>query len=606
MRIAQRVIVRASPEAAWERIGDPTRWPRDLGRMRCSHLPGTPDIGSGARYWLHLEVGAAEVGSLIEVIEYEPNEALSWTTIRGFEQRGHWRLRDRGGGVTEVALGVSYQASGGLAALVTDELSGVFVRRYVRDALGTLARRLDAAAGDRPAGGAGSLLGRGADLLGDGVHAAGALTRARLVPAARADRYARSLAAVVRWGRTVAGGYAAAAALYPDDPAVIDERGTLTFAQVQERTNRLASALAGHGVGAGEQVAVVCRNHRGVVETLVALSKLGADTLLLDTALAGPELAELLKRERPRAVIHDSEFSKQVGAGLRGRNGFIAWAESSDTHRRSTLEELIVEGDPPARVSPRHDGRTTTVTSGASEAPRGASRGSPPISAALSILDYIPLRSRERVLVAAPLFSQWGLAHFNLAALLASTLVLQRRFDPEATLATIERERITCCAIVPAMLKRILELPADVRRSYDASSLRMVPVSGCALPGALAMRFMDEYGDILYNLYGTTDAAWLTIARPTDLRRAPGTAGRPPRHTIVRVLDEDGVAVRAGDTGRIFAANEMLRERPTGDPIEVFDGLTATGDTGHFDDHGRLFVHGRDDEEIVSGVRKRQ
>jgi len=602
MLIAESTIVRASLGAVWERIADPTHWPRDLGRMHCSHVADSPDEGSGARYWLHLAVGAAEVGSLIEILEYEPQRAVSWTTIRGFEQRGHWQLRDRGDGSTEVMLRLSYQASGGLAALVTDEISGLVVRRYVRDALSALARRLDTNASEEPAAGAARLLDRGAHLFADGVNAARALTRARLVRPARPDRYARALAGVARWGQTSAGGYTAAAALYPSDPAVIDELGTLTFAELQERTNRLANGLADHGIGVGDNVAVVCRNHRGFVETLVALSKLGADTLLLNTGVAGPQLTELIKRERPRAVVYDAEFAQPLDVGLRRRKGFIAWAEPSDTHRRSTLEELIEWADPAAPAPPRHDGRTTILTSGTTGTPKGASRGSPRITAALSILDSIPLRSRERVLVAAPLFHQWGFAHFSLAALLASTLVLQRRFDPEATLAAIERERITCCAMVPVMLQRILELPPDVRHRYDTSSLRTVPVSGSALPGALATRFMDEYGDLLYNLYGTTEVAWATIARPADLRRAPGTAGRPPRDTIVRVLDDDGAPVRAGRTGRIFVGNEMLLEPRTGRGIETFDGLMATGDVGHLDDHGRLFVEGRDDEMIVSGA----
>jgi acyl-CoA synthetase (AMP-forming)/AMP-acid ligase II/uncharacterized protein YndB with AHSA1/START domain len=602
MLIEERTIVGAPPGTVWERISDPTHWPRDLGRMHCSHVAGSPDGGSGARYWLHLEAGAVEVGSLIEILEYEPQRDVSWTTIRGFEQRGHWQLRDRGDGRTEVVLRLSYQAAGGLAALVTDEISGLVVRRYVRDALGALARRLGTDDGDEPGAGAARLLERGAHVFADGVTAARVVARAGLVRPARPDRYARVLAAVARWGQTSAGGYTAAAALYPGDPAVIDELGTLTFAEVQERTNRLANALAEHGIGVGDNVAVMCRNHRGFVETLVALSKLGADTLLLNTGLAGPQLTELIKRERARAVVYDAEFAEPLDAGLRRRTGFIAWTEPCEDHKRSTLEELIELGDPAAPAPPSRDGRTTILTSGTTGTPKGASRGSPRITAALSILDSIPLRSRERVLVGAPLFHQWGFAHFSLASLLATTLVLRRRFDPEATLAAIERERITCCALVPVMLQRILDLPPDVRHCYDTSSLRTVPVSGSAVPGALATRFMDEYGDVLYNLYGTTEVAWATIARPADLRRAPGTAGRPPRGTVVRVLDEDGAAVRPGRTGRIFVANEMLLEPQRGGAVEAFDGLMATGDVGHFDDRGRLFVEGRDDEMIVSGA----
>jgi non-ribosomal peptide synthetase component E (peptide arylation enzyme)/uncharacterized membrane protein len=589
MRIAESTIVHAPPEAVWEGIADPTRWPRDLGRMYCSHVAGSPDDGPGARYWLHVEVGAAEVGSEIEILEYEPGNFLSWATIRGVEQRGHWRLRDRGNGSTEVTLGVSYQASGGLAALVTDEISSLFVRRYVRDSLDALARRAEHAAGNARAHEDASPLPRGARLLGDGLHAAGALTRARLVRPARPDRYARAVAAVARWGQTYAGAYAAAAALYPSDSAVIDEQATLTFARLHERTNRLASALADHGIGAGKQVAVMCRNHGGFVETLVAISKLGADTLLLDTALGGRELSELVRRERPRAVIYDAEFAEPLGASLRRRKAFIAWPEPTGHRRHSTLEELIAQGEPTKAIPAGHSAGTTSLASTMAATAEGGSRGSP-IGAALPILDVIPLHSRGRVLVAVPLSQQWGLTNFSLAALLASGLVLHRRFDPEATLAAIERERVTCCAIDAVMLTRILELPAQVRRRYDTSSLRCVPVSGGPLPAALATRFMDEYGDVLYTLYGTSGASWVTIARPTDLRRAPGTAGRPLRHTIVRALDEHDVPVRTGETGRIFVASEMLQQRGTDHSSQAPDGLIATGEEGYLDDHGRLFV----------------
>jgi fatty-acyl-CoA synthase len=599
MRFTETMIVHAPLEAAWERIADPTLWPRDLCRMHCTHLAGSPEEGEGARYWLHLEVGAAEVGSLIEVVEYEPKRALSWATIRGLEQRGHWRLRDLGDGSTEITLGVSYQVAGGLAALISDEISSRYVRRYVRDSLSALVRQLDPEASDGSAGGAARWVDRGTALVGDGLHAASVLTRARLVRPARPDRYARALAAVARLGQTSAAGYTAAAALNPGEPALIDERGALTFLQVHERTNRLANALAAGGLGEGDGVAIMCRNHHGFAEALIALSKLGSDALLLNTGVAGSQLSELIKRERPRAVVYDAEFAKRLRPGLRRREKLIAWAEPGEALTQSTLEELIEEGDPRTPPAPHRDGRTTILTSGTTGSPKGASRGSPGIGAALAILERIPLRSRERVLVAAPLFHQWGFAHFSLGVLLASTLVLQRRFDPEDALEAIEREQITCLAAVPVMLQRILELPPDVRRRYDASSLRTVTVSGSALPGELATRFMDEYGDILYNLYGTTEAAWVTIARPAELRRAPTTAGMPPRHTVVRILDERGISLRAGQTGRVFVANEMLSEQTDG--AATFDGLVPTGDLGHLDDHGRLFVEGRTDDMIVSG-----
>jgi fatty-acyl-CoA synthase len=152
------------------------------------------------------------------------------------------------------------------------------------------------------------------------------------------------------------------------------------------------------------------------------------------------------------------------------------------------------------------------------------------------------------------------------------------------------------------MLQRILELPEETISQYDLSNLRVIAASGSALPGELAVKVMDLFGDVLYNLYGSTEVAWATIATPEDLRAAPGTAGRPPRGTIVKLFDEEGHDAGPGETGRIFVGNEMLFEGYTGGGNkDVIAGLMATGDVGHFDDGGRLFVDGRDDEMIVSG-----
>jgi fatty-acyl-CoA synthase len=152
------------------------------------------------------------------------------------------------------------------------------------------------------------------------------------------------------------------------------------------------------------------------------------------------------------------------------------------------------------------------------------------------------------------------------------------------------------------MLQRIMDLPAATRSAYDTSSLRVAVVSGSALPGGLATRFMDSFGDVLYNLYGSTEVAWVSVASPTDLRAAPATAGRSPRGTVVRLLDGEGEPVAPGTPGRIFVGNDLLFSGYTGGGTKpVIGGLMATGDTGHFNDQGLLFVDGRDDDMVVSG-----
>jgi acyl-CoA synthetase (AMP-forming)/AMP-acid ligase II len=430
------------------------------------------------------------------------------------------------------------------------------------------------------------------------------LAGAGVLSPSRPDRLLRTGLQLVRWGTSPAAGYGAAAARYPDQPAIIDDLETLTFAQVQERTNRLANALSERGIGAGDGVAIMCRNHRGFIDITVACAKLGADGLFLNTSFAGPQIADVVNRERAAALVYDEEFAGLVAAAGPRRTRFIAWREGQGRRPKDPLlEDLVAEGDPSEPSPPEERGRMVILTSGTTGSPKGASRGTPeslePIAALLST---IPLRAREPTVIAAPLFHAWGFAHWMLGLGLASTIVLRRKFDPEGTLAATAESRATALVVVPVMLQRILELPVETIRRYDLSALRVIAVSGSALPGELATRVMDVFGDKLYNLYGSTEVAWATIAAPEDLRAAPGTAGRPPRGTEVRIYDENGSEVPPGQTGRIFVGNELLFEGYTGGGTkDVRDGLMATGDVGHFDADGRLFVDGRDDDMIVSG-----
>jgi len=438
----------------------------------------------------------------------------------------------------------------------------------------------------------------------DRIHAARVLAGAGLLRPARPDRLLRTGLALHRWGPTPAAGYEASAARFPDEPAIVDELGMLTFGEVQLRTNALAHGLSDAGILEGDGVAVMCRNHRGFIETTIALSKLGAHALFLNTAFAAPQLADVVAREKPKAIVFDEEFRELLAEAGKRRKRFVAWHhDEADAPADPTLEELIAGGDPASVVPPAEKGRVVILTSGTTGTPKGASRSQPEtVDPAVTMLSRIPLRARETTVIAAPLFHSWGFAHFTLGLLLSSTYVLRRRFDPEATLALVARHRATTLPVVPVMLQRILELPEETRRRYDLSSLKAVPASGSALPGDLARRFMDEFGDVLYNLYGSTEVAWATIATPSELREAPGTAGSAPRGTVLKILDDERRPLPAGRTGRIFVANEMLFEGYTGGGAkEVVEGMMSTGDVGHLDDRGRLFVEGRDDEMIVSG-----
>lgn len=441
------------------------------------------------------------------------------------------------------------------------------------------------------------------DALADQAFVARTLISAGIVSPGRPDRVARAVLALGKWGKTHAAGYAAAAARTPDRVAIVDERGTLTFAEVDARTTRLSNALRERGVSAGDSVALMCRNHRGFIEATVALNKVGAHVLYLNTSFAAPQIADVVKREGARALVYDAEFAGLVGEAARRRKRFISWHEPDEEPAEETLERLVSEGSPDEPGAPADTSRTVILTSGTTGTPKGANRGTPDsLAPAAALLQRIPLRARETTMIAAPLFHSWGFAHWTLGMALGSTIVLRHRFDPEGTLAAVAEHRASALAVVPVMLQRIMDLAPERRAAYDTSCLRVIAASGSALPGPLAIKVMDTFGDVLYNLYGSTEVAWATIAGPEDLRAAPGTAGTPPRGTVMRLLDPEGREVPRGETGRIFVANEMQFEGYTGGGgKEILGGLMSTGDVGHLDAAGRLFVDGRDDDMIVSG-----
>jgi fatty-acyl-CoA synthase len=439
--------------------------------------------------------------------------------------------------------------------------------------------------------------------LGNKVHLVKTLAETGIVRPTRPDKLVRTGLALHRWGPTPAAGYSASAIRFPDEPAIIDELGTLTFRQVHQRTNALADQFAARGIGEGDAVAILARNHRGFIDAVVACSKLGCHSLFLNTMFAGPQITDVCDREQPAAIVYDEEFADLVADALTGRQGFVAWTDGEREHTDPVLEDLIEAGSTAELPPPTEKGRVVILTSGTTGTPKGANRKQPEsLEPAAALFSKIPLRAREPTHIAAPMFHSWGFAHFTLGMGLSSTIVLRRRFDPESMLQAVAHHRCTALAVVPVMLQRTLELGPTCIGRHDTSCLRIIAASGSALPGELATRVMDQFGDVLYNLYGSTEVAWATIAQPRDMRSAPGTAGSPPRGTVVRLYDADGREVAAGQTGRIFVGNEMMFDGYTGGGNkERIGALMSTGDVGHFDAAGRLFVDGRDDEMIVSG-----
>ena len=404
-------------------------------------------------------------------------------------------------------------------------------------------------------------------------------------------RVAAQLAALRTWGYGLAGELRQAAARDPHRVALVDERrGPISYRDLLDRCERLARSLRdGLGIRPADRIGVLCRNHTGLVEAAVAGALLGADTVLVNTGLAAAQLTALAEHERLRALVYDTEFAERVGALPAGveRIEEVSQARLVDDAPPGTLR-------PPARV-----GRTIVLTSGTTGRPKGAPRPAPPgLGPLASIIDRIPLRARDRMMIAAPLFHTWGYAGLQMAFALRATVVLRHRFAAIEVLRALVEHRCAALFAVPVMLQRLLEVPPPGIRP----PLRVVAVSGSTLSGGLATRFMDVYGDVVYNLYGSTEVSWASIATPADLRRAPATAGRPPHGTRLAILGPNGEPVPPGTAGRIFVGNEMLFEGYTsGGAPERQRGLLSTGDIGHVDADGLLFVDGREDDMIISG-----
>jgi len=402
-------------------------------------------------------------------------------------------------------------------------------------------------------------------------------------------------------------GFALAANRRPHGVGLVDERGSLTWREIQQRADALAVGLRALSEKPPQSVAILCRNHRGFVDAFLATSRLGVPGLLLNTGFSAPQLADVLEREGASLIVYDEEFAglvEEARTRIPGLTEVLSWVgDDPATATRSipTAEQLIDahQGQRPARVRP---GKVVLLTSGTTGTPKGANRSGGGPEELAAMLERIPWRAGRTVVVAAPTFHAWGFGQLVIGATMANTVVLRRKFDPAATLALADQHHATGLAVVPVMLERIMELPADVLDTVSLRDLRFVTASGSRMRGEAVIAFMDRFGDTVYNSYNATEAGQISVASPADLRHASDTAGRPVRGTTVRLVDDDGQDVSAGEVGRIVVRGASEFDGYTsGDTKASVDGWMVSGDVGRMDSEGRLYVVGRDDDMIVSG-----
>lgn len=407
---------------------------------------------------------------------------------------------------------------------------------------------------------------------------------------------------LAKWGPGLPSGVNAAAKRFPAQTAIIDDAGEITWSQLAAQINQLTQALKDRGVEPGASIAVLSRNHRYMIIAMVAIMQAGGRVLLLNTMASRSQLGELARREDASCVIVDQEFL-DVARDVDRSTLILGWADADAPEDLPTVASLLHGQPTAAHPKPARHGQIIIFTSGTTGLPKGARREEPKdLKPLIAFFGAIPYRGNSTVVVAAPLFHSWGLINFAFGLSTAPTYVLRRRFDPEQVLRDVQAHRAEVLVVVPLMMQRMVDVDPAVIQATDVSSLRITASSGSALAGDLANRYMDLFTDSVYNFYGATETGWVTIASPRDLREAPGTAGVPPFRTTVRILDHDGREVPSGETGVIHVGNDMPFGGYTDGNTKSFaEGLMNTGDLGHFDGSGRLFVSGRDDDMVISG-----
>jgi fatty-acyl-CoA synthase len=394
----------------------------------------------------------------------------------------------------------------------------------------------------------------------------------------------------------------------PNRAAIIDDDGAVTYKELDEAANAVAHGLLAKGVRGGDGVAILARNHRWFSIANFGCARVGARIILLNSEFSGPQIKEVAEREGAKLIIYDDEYAKAVSKADPPLGKLRALGENPDSDEPSdstdeTLADLVAANSKsPAPKASKHSS-IIILTSGTTGTPKGANRSTPPTLAPIGgILSHVPFKAGEVTSLPSPMFHALGYLHATIAMFLGSTLLLRRRFKPPLVLEDIEKHKATALVVVPVMLSRILAALETMDEKPDLSSLRIVFVSGSALGADLAERGLKDLGPVIYNMYGSTEIAFATIAEPKHLEFNSSTAGPVVKGVKVKIIDDNGKELPQGEVGRIFVGTSFPFEGYTGGgKKQIIDGLLSSGDVGYFDERGLLYISGRDDEMIVSG-----
>ncbi len=398
------------------------------------------------------------------------------------------------------------------------------------------------------------------------------------------------------------------AAAQPDKLALVDRHGALTWEEYDGRVNRVARSLEEMGVKPGQRVATLLRNGREHAEVILATQKLGVVAAPLNTWAKRAELEAVLERSPPAVLVYDTRHVEQLEGAVPDGVLQVAVGDPGDALEGAMAYQDLLDTATARAPSPitrdREPAKVIIHTSGTTGVPKAASRGTGggQVAMLLSILRAVPYRHDEVVLLPAPMFHAFGLFTFAMTTGVGATILLPDRFDPEETLRWIDEHRATAVSLVPVMIRRILSLDEGARSRYDLSSLRILLASGSAMSPELRRRSMEFFGDVLYDLYGSTEAGWVAVASPDDIHRRPESVGKPVPGVEVVIFDDEGDGLPVGETGVIHVRSMARFEGyASGEEASERQGFLSIGDLGHLDDDGYLYVEGRADDMVVVG-----